>query len=293
MKPPGASRGRSAGVSAVRVVTQNLWGRRGRWAERRQVLSDGLRALSPDLVALPESVVNEDYDQVLDVLGAGFHVAHQRERELGDDVDTEAGQGHSLASRWPIAEVRELDLHVTPSTAGFACGTLVAEVHAPEPVGPLLFGFHNPSWKLHQAHERELQAVAAAHFIEEFDAGRNLHVVLAADLDADPESASARFWTGRQALEGKSVCYRDAWESTHPGEPGDTFTPENPIMIGRDWPFRRIDYVFVRCGEHEGPTLEIASCERLFLQPVDGVWASDHFGLCVDLQTPAPSSAGE
>ncbi len=270
----------------MRVVTQNLWGRRGSWDERRSVLIDGLRALAPDLVALPESVVSDDYDQVRDILGSDFHLAHQRAREPGEGKEPERGQGHSLGSRWPIREVRELDLHLTPSTAGFACGTLVAEILAPEPIGPLLFGFHNPSWKLHQAYERELQAVAAAEFIEEFDSGRGLHVVLAADLDADPASSSARFWTGRQALAGKSVCYRDAWESLHPGEPGETFTPKNPIMIGRDWPFRRIDFIFVRCGEHEGPTLTITSCERLFVEPVAGVWASDHFGLCVDLESP-------
>jgi endonuclease/exonuclease/phosphatase family metal-dependent hydrolase len=273
----------------MRVVTQNLWGRRGLWQHRRDALIEGFRTLGPDLVALPESVVNDEYDQARDVLGPGFHIAHQRSREPGEGNEPERGQGHSLASRWPIGEVRELDLHLTPSTAGFACGTLVAEILAPRPLGPLLFGFHNPSWRLHQAHERELQAVEAARFIEEFDAGRGLHVVLAADLDADPESASARFWTGRQALAGTSVCYRDAWESAHPGEPGHTFTPTNPIMIGRDWPFRRIDYIFVRCGEHEGPTLEIRACELIFDEPVGGVWASDHFGVCADLEPPAPS----
>ena len=35
----------------VRVVTLNLWGRRGAWADRRSVLIDGFRALRPDLVA--------------------------------------------------------------------------------------------------------------------------------------------------------------------------------------------------------------------------------------------------
>jgi endonuclease/exonuclease/phosphatase family metal-dependent hydrolase len=270
----------------MRVVTQNLWGRRGDWPARRAVLVEGLRQLQPDLVALPESVVTEDYDQVLDVLGSEFHVAHQKAREPGDGQDVEPGQGHSLASRWPFGEVRELDLHLTPRTAGFACGTLAAEVLAPEPLGPLLFAFHNPSWKLYLEHERELQAVAAARFLDELDGGRGLHVVLAADLDTDPEAASARFWTGRQALGGTSVCYRDAWERWHPGEPGHTFTPENPIMIGRDWPFRRIDYIFVRCGEHDGPTLEITSCERIFDEPVGGVWASDHFGLVADLALP-------
>lgn len=276
-------------ATRVRVVTQNLWGRRGDWPARRGALAAGLRELAPDLVALPEAVVDGDYDQVRDILGPDFHVAHQQAREPGDPDDVEPGQGHSLASRWPLGEVRELDLHLTPATEGFACGTLAAEVLAPEPLGPLVFAFHNPSWKLHQAHERELQAVAAANFLDELANGRARPVILAADLDADPESASARFWTGRQALGGTSVCYRDAWESVHPGEAGHTFTPENPIMIGRDWPFRRIDYVFVRCGEHEGPTLAIAACERIFDEPVDGVWASDHFGLSVDLAVPESS----
>lgn len=267
----------------MRVVTQNLWGRRGDWEARREALQKGLRELAPDLVALPESVVSNGYDEVRDILGDGFHVAHQQAREPGDGDDVEAGQGHSLASRWPLGEVRELDLHLTPSTEGFACGILAAEVLAPEPLGTLIFAFHNPSWKLDQAHERELQAVAAARFLHEFAEGRARHVILTADLDTDPDAASVRYWTGRQALGGTSVCYRDAWESAHPGEPGHTFTPENPIMIGGDWPFRRIDYVLVRCGEHEGPTLEITSCERIFDRPLDGVWASDHYGLCVDL----------
>jgi len=55
------------------------------------------------------------------------------------------------------------------------------------------------------------------------------------------------------------------------------------LVADPDWPFGRIDYVLVRCGEHGGPTLPIAACERIFDTPVDGVWASDHFGLVADL----------
>ncbi|HEY7440433.1 MAG TPA: endonuclease/exonuclease/phosphatase family protein [Acidimicrobiia bacterium] len=274
-------------MASVRVVLQNLWGRRGDWEARRAVLAERFRELRPDLVVFVEAVVTDAYDQVVDLLGGEYHILHQRAREPGDGEDVERGQGHSLASRWPLGEVRELDLHVTPRTEGFACGALAAEVLAPEPIGPLVFASHLPSWKLDQEHEREQQAVAAARFLDELARRREArHVVMAGDLDADPESASVRFWTGRQSLGGMSVCYRDAWESVHPAEPGHTFTPETPIMIGRDWPFRRIDYVFVRCGEHEGPTLEIVDCRRLFDGPVNGVWASDHFGLCVDLCTP-------
>jgi endonuclease/exonuclease/phosphatase family metal-dependent hydrolase len=49
------------------------------------------------------------------------------------------------------------------------------------------------------------------------------------------------------------------------------------------WPLergRRIDHVLVRCAEH-GP--DITACARLFDRPVEGVWASDHFGVVADL----------
>ena len=272
----------------MRVVVQNLFGRRAEWPKRRAALQAVLEQLQPDLAAFPESIVTDEYDQVRDLLGPSYNIAHQREREPGDGDDVEAGQGHSIASRWPLEGVRELDLHVTPSTVGFACGLITAEIEAPEPIGRVLFAYHNPSWQPSFAYERELQATAAARFLEDRAGSREVHVVLAADLDADPESASARFWTGRQSLEGMSVCYRDAWESRHPGEPGHTFgVPDNPLGVDWDWPFRRIDYVFVRCGEHGGPTLEIKSCELIFDKPVDGVWGSDHFGVVADLEPPS------
>jgi endonuclease/exonuclease/phosphatase family metal-dependent hydrolase len=97
-----------------------------------------------------------------------------------------------------------------------------------------------------------------------------------------------RFWHGRQSLDGTSVCYQDAWDSAHPGDLGHTFTPRNPLVTGGEWPLeqgRRIDYVLVRCGAC-GPTLEVAGCELVFDQPVDGVWASDHFGVVADLTVP-------
>jgi len=130
----------------VRVVTQNRWGQRGAWADRRRLLIDGLQALQPDLVAFQEAIKNDEYDQVSDVLCPDFHVAHQMNREPGELSDVEAGQGISIASRWPLGEVRELDLHLTPRTADFARATLVAEVLAPEPFGPLLFVNHLPNW---------------------------------------------------------------------------------------------------------------------------------------------------
>lgn len=286
----------AADEPVLRMATMNVWGwyfplegsgigqaRPGTpwppaWAARRTALQTGLRRLRPDLVAFQEVISTDDYDQAVDLLGPGYHLAHQQHRD-GD------GSGISIASRWPLTDVQEIDLHLTPRTAGFGCVTLLAEVQAPAPFGPLLVANHKPNWQLDVEHERELQAVAAAHAIEETLHGRTLHVVVAGDMDAAPEAASLRFWRGLQSLGGMSVRYQDAWEHAHPGEPGHTFTPDNPMLAGGTWPLergRRIDHLLVRCGSH-GPTLDIPACSLLFDEPVDGVWASDHFGVTADL----------
>jgi endonuclease/exonuclease/phosphatase family metal-dependent hydrolase len=239
--------------------------------------------VEPDLIAFIESIKTPDYDQVADLLGGDFHIAHQEARETD-------GQGATIASRWPIEAFHEIDLHVTPRVGEFAATTLIAEITAPDSFGRLVFADHVPSWQLQFERERELQTVAAARFLEELSGDR--HVVLAGDFTADPDAACVRFVTGRQSLEGMSICYRDAWASMHPDERGETFIPENPLVSGWDWPFRRLDYVLVRCGLHGGPTLQVAACERVFDRPVDGVWASDHFGVVADLVPPSRPPPG-
>ncbi len=272
-------------LAGLRVLTLNLWQRYGVWTDRRSVLMDGFRALQPDLVAFQESIKNDEYDQAADLLGPTFNVVHQKSRDPN-------GMGISIASRWPLGEVHEVNLNLTSRTAGFPCGALVAEVHAPNSVGPLLFVNHFPHWQLNFEYERELQTVAVARFVEDRVGRSKEQVVLVGDLDADPDAASVRFLSGRQSLGGMSVCYRNAWESTHPEKLGHTFTPDNPLVRDevvkdmrpfRDWPFRRIDHIFVRFGEHGGRALDIRACARIFDESIDGVWASDHFGLIADL----------
>jgi endonuclease/exonuclease/phosphatase family metal-dependent hydrolase len=271
------------GSGGVRVATLNLFGLQGAWEERRTVLLAGLRKLQPDVVAFQEAIVRDGYDQVVDLLGPTFHVVHQTVGLLGD-----GNHGASIASRWPLGEVRETDLHVTPRTQDYPCGTLAVEILAPDPLGTMLFVAYGPWYPWYAEHERELQAVAAAHFVEELVSERDLHVVLAGDFNAVAEAASVRFWRGLQSIGGTSVCYQDAWENVHPGDPGHTVSPRNPLRSDAGTPLesgRRIDYVMVRCADH-GPTLEVSGCEQVFDEPVDGVWASDHVGVVADLSIP-------
>jgi endonuclease/exonuclease/phosphatase family metal-dependent hydrolase len=166
-------------------------------------------------------------------------------------------------------------------------GTVLVEVPAP-PLGPFFVVHHKPVFQLDFTREREMHAVAAARLVDEVVADPDRHVVLLGDFDARPDEASMRFWTGRQSLDGVNVCYHDAWESAHGDDLGHTFTPENPLVRDGDMPLvrgRRIDYVLVR-GGHFGPTLQVLGCERAFAEPVDGVQASDHYGIVADLAVP-------
>jgi len=267
----------------VRVLTFNLLGNGPDWADRSRVIEAGIRALPPDLVAFNECVVRgrpgEGIDQAREVLGDGFEIVHARSREPND-------QSACIASRWPIRQVHELDQHVSDRVGTFPAVTMAAEVDAPAPFGRLTFANHMPSWQVDFERERELQAIGAARLLDGLAPDRADHVILAGDLNVDPDAASVRFLCGRQSLDGMGVCYRDAWASARPGEAGDTFTSDNPTLYDWDFPSRRIDYVLVRCGVHGGPTLEILGCRRIFDEPVDGIWASDHFGVFAELGIP-------
>src|SRR5919199_5859560 len=144
------------GVSEVRVATLNLWGRHGNWDERRSVLIDGLHKLQADIIAFQEVVLTEGYDQAADLLGAGYHIAHQAVRDA-------QGSGLSIASSWEVREVWEETLHVT--SRGDPGGIAVAEILAPDPLGTLLFAHHNASWQLGFEHEHKLQAMAASRLV--------------------------------------------------------------------------------------------------------------------------------
>jgi endonuclease/exonuclease/phosphatase family metal-dependent hydrolase len=258
----------------MRLVTLNTWGMRGDWLARLPVFRDRFHALDADVITLQETILTDEVDQAAEMLGAGYHLVQQRDREPD-------GQGITTASRWPGGRVVEVDLHLTERTHEFACTCLVAEVLAPEPVGRVWVANRFPDHQLNHERERRVQSVAAARRLEALVAQAPGHVVVAGDLDADSASDSLRFWTGRHVIDDVSVCYRSAWEATHPAEPLETYVPANPHQITPNWPFRGIDHVLVRCNDG-GPTVAIANCRRVFDH--GSSTPSDHYGLAVDLQ---------
>ena len=274
-----SARGGECVTDRLRVVTANILNTSDGWEGRRPVLKAGLAALDADLIALQETVVRSDYDQVVDVVGEGWHVVHSESRD-------EKGEGTSIASRWPIEAVWNVDHALTDRARRDPGRRRHRRDPRPGPDRPAPVRQHFPSWTVDHERERELQAVATAHGIAAALAGRQLPVVIGGDMDAEPDAASIRFWSGRQALDGLSVCYVDCWAALHPGhsgEDGDTFAARNGIRGANlpTWPYRRIDYLFVRCNVRGG--LQPERCEVVLDEPVDGVWPSDYFGVMADL----------
>ena len=259
----------------VRCATFNVLGPANPdWGRRRVLIGGTLRALDADVVALQE-VPTDDVDQLL---GPGYHVTPF-------SATSEDGTGGVLATRVSHRVLEEIDQRTAEHGQVLPwCATLIVELESP--VGRLVVAHHKPNWPFPLEAERERQAVRAAVAVERH-AGDRPAVVLG-DFDATPDAASVSFWRGRRSLGGVSVSYQDAWETTRPGEAGFTFSSENPLVRAGEVATavsRRIDYVLVRAGRH-GALLEVLRCDRLLDQPVDGVWASDHYGVTADLAVP-------
>lgn len=276
-------------MERLRLLTYNILSfDRADGARRQEVVQRGLSGLDLDVIALQEVTRDDERDQARELLGPEWAI-FSHPSQPPDPV------GACLATRWPAGEPQTLDLHLTPEVEGLPwAAALAVEVSLPEPFGTVLIVHHKPNWQLNAEVIRERQALATARWIEELVAGRpDLPVVVLGDFDATPESASVRFWTGRQSLDGLSVRYEDAWAAVHPDEPGHTFTPRNPLVTAGEMKLergRRIDYVLVRSGVH-GPPLDVADCRIAFDQPEGDLWPSDHFGLIAELTRP-PAAPG-
>jgi endonuclease/exonuclease/phosphatase family metal-dependent hydrolase len=275
--------GLEAPRDVLRVLTFNLLTMQSAEGRRRhQVARAAMAELAADVVALQEVTRGAEFDQAADLLGPGYTIIDLpgRHPEYG---------GECLASRWPVHEVVTLDRPLAEDAGSGARATAVAfEISVPS-FGRVLAVHHKGTYQLQLEGVREQQAVATARFVEDLVAERaDLPVVLMGDFNAGPEAASLQFLTGRRSLGGLSVRYEDAWEAAHPHDPGHTFSPRNSLVRAGQMPLergRRIDHVLVRSGAH-GPLLDTVGCQLVLDDPVDGVWASDHFGVLAELRHP-------
>jgi endonuclease/exonuclease/phosphatase family metal-dependent hydrolase len=271
----------------LRIVTLNVWNTEGE-PGRLKAINMELRRLDPDLVAFQEVMQTADR-KTLDMLLEGIDLqrTHQADVQHFLPPFSDRYGGSAVATRWPHQAVEVLDLRL-PDAADVPWATLAVVVQLPD-LGELLFIGATAAWRPNGEAARERQAIMVA----DLDARhrRELPTLIAGDFNANPDAGSIRFLTGRQSLQGRSVLYHDAWSVAGEG-PGYTWTVDNPNaaagaeqIIGQPHHRSRFDYVFVGSWDaHPKGHARVVNANLAFNQQIDGIWASDHFGLVVDLE---------
>ena len=280
----------------LRVLAINTWNTTGD-PRRIELLNGELRRLAPDLIAFEEVIQTPELDQLDQLLiGTGLHGTHQVEAMSTTPPWVEHYGGSAVATRWPHRVAEVLDLRLSDAQ-DVPWATLAVSVPIPN-VGELLFVSASTSWRLEAESARERQAVA----LSDLDARHRgqLPTIIAGDFNATPEASSIRYLTGQQSINGRSVHYHDAWAVAGDG-PGFTWDIDNPnaraemqAIVRQPNHRRRIDYVLVGSWyAHPNAHCYIESAQLAFDEPIDGVWASDHFGVLVDLDIGMEVDSGQ
>lgn len=259
----------------ARVATLNIWNMSGPWRERRAEIVAWLDLLGADVVCLQEVLESPDgrnQARWLAERSAGdYHVAFAAGATIGAH-----GFGNAVLSRWPIT--------ATAST-GLPASTLPGDIdrvalHAR--TGGLDVFCTHLAWRLDDGATRERQVRSLTDFVTATaDPDAAVPPILAGDFNAEPTSTEMRYLTGLTSLEGRSVCFMDAWAAAGGGGDGLTWDNHNPFAFPQREPSRRIDHILLAWRPGAGAWVSRAElvCDR----SLTGTYATDHFGLLAEV----------
>ena len=273
-------------MTRIRVLTINVENVEGD-DRRTKAINQEVRRIEPDLVSFQEVIQTPERGQLDELLtGTELHGTHQADVISYAPPWVDRYGGTAVATRWPHTTLEVLDMRVAGAADVPWC-TVAVTVPIPGE-GEVLFIGTTAAWRLNAEAVREQQAVA----LTDLDARhrQSLPSIIAGDFNAAPDAASIRYLRGLQSLGGRSVHYHDAWDVAGAG-PGYTWTVDNPntrqvvdAVVRQPDHRRRIDYIFIGSWhEHRDTYCQVRSATIAFDQPIDGVWASDHFGVIVDV----------
>ncbi|MEV5575479.1 endonuclease/exonuclease/phosphatase family protein [Spirillospora sp. NPDC052269] len=264
--------------TTARVAVWNVWARFGPWHEREQAILAVLAGADADVVVLIEAWENAEEGQA-DRLGRRLGLPHRVFRGVPDEMAADDGlSGVAVLSRWPLTQLGQQRLGDQDGwDGGFA-----VFARADGPRGPLqVFGV-TLGWKPGHSTQRQQQVRDLGAFVRK-EADTQAPVVVAGDLNAVPDSDELRMLTGRTAVAAPGLVFYDAWEMAGDGTAGHTWCNANPWARPVLWPDRRIDYV-LSAWPRGGGAGHPVRCDLLGTSPVEGVMASDHYGVVADLR---------
>lgn len=261
----------------MRVMSWNLWWRfGGNWRARQDGIVSTLRDLRPDVAGLQEVWGGNGTSQaevLADHLGmySAFAVPSLPPKPTTPESPDQEGidVGVAVLSRWPMLHVRE---HRLPSANREQPVALLATLD--HPAGPLHVMASCVEWEPEFADDHLAQTRALAVLLVDPGLDGPLPVLLAADLNAPPNSPEVR------ALTDVMV---DSWVAGGGDPLAVTLSTRNPFApreASRQID-QRIDYVLARPGT-AGQALSV---EQAFVAdaPVDGLPPSDHYAVIADL----------
>lgn len=291
--PPDAP---APGPAPLRLMTWNVWWRFGDWRARREALLAVLRAEQPDVVGLQEVWATEDENlaqwlaERLDMEFAWSpSPAPQRwQRRLsmtGEDREDSGtiAFGNAVLSRHPLLEQRVAHL---PRGTGEDEGRTALQVLVDAPQRVLPFTTTHLNSSPAESAVRVAQVGEVVRFVADGyqRSDRSYPPVLTGDFNAVETSDEVRVACGYETagpVEGFVLV--DSWRFAEPGANGLTWDRRNPWVARVHQPSARIDYVLVGLAPFSGHG-SVRSVRLTATEPVDGVWASDHAAVIVDLE---------
>ena len=262
--------------TTMRVVTWNVWGRYGRWADRQDALEAVLSEACPDVVCLVESWSTTESTQP-------GHVAQRLGMHdtlfVGDRTQDDWTSGIGIASRWPLVRhERRLLRGETGEGIGEALFVAVEGPRGLVQLFVVMLDYPLDGSALRQSQVRQLCA-----FVDEVTHRRHV-IVVCGDFNAGPDSDEIRMLTGRSATAVPGLVFYDAWEVAGAGGGGITWSNQNPLAAVGRYPDRRFDYV-LSAWPQAGAAGHPVHCELLGVRPTDdAIQISDHYGVLADLR---------
>jgi endonuclease/exonuclease/phosphatase family metal-dependent hydrolase len=290
----------------LRVVQLNVDSLVGSgWSKRRNEIVTWLDELDADIVCLQEVWQDNTHPNTAGQIAE--HAAGNWYWEFGGFAPPDPGAvgadpslrfGSAILSRWPFDEVEVMSLpvvrdeqdpaHVTMRPPALPRGMPFELLHG-RTAGVDVYTHLQPLPG--QAAHRVRQVL----FIDDAvartcDPAASMPPILCGDFNARPGSDEIRFLTASAVIDGRSTYFEDAWSAVNE-DSGMTQDLANDLYLAFNEPPKRIDHVFV--GDaclRPNAAGRVLRASLAFNTRKTETFASDHYGLSVDITWPARPS---